>query len=306
MALLFLRCMKPTTILIFCISFLQVSYSQDRIVKEMLATSTKPIKSLDSNGWNLNGVLILNMNQGALSNWVGGGEQSVLGINGIINYTINFRRGKNTWDNYFDAGLGFQNATSFGKFRKIDDRIDVTSKYGYLINHHLYLGVLANFNTQSLPGIDYGVESNKKISNFLTPGKVILSPGLDYETSQRFSLFVSPVTVRWILKNDPDFFNVAKFGVDSAQKSNTELGSFITAKFKAKFSNWIIYSTRVDLFSNYNRNPQNVDVLMNNLLTMRFTQLFATNLSFDLVYDDDVKKRLQLKEILGIGLTVKL
>jgi hypothetical protein len=49
-----------------------------------------------------------------------------------------------------------------------------------------------------------------------------------------------------------------------------------------------------------------VDVLMTNLLTMKFTKLLATNISLDLIYDDDVKKRLQLKEILGIGLTVKL
>jgi hypothetical protein len=39
---------------------------------------------------------------------------------------------------------------------------------------------------------------------------------------------------------------------------------------------------------------------------MKFTKVFATSLSVDLVYDDNVKKRLQLKEILGVGLTVKL
>jgi hypothetical protein len=45
---------------------------------------------------------------------------------------------------------------------------------------------------------------------------------------------------------------------------------------------------------------------MNNLLTMKFNKLFATNLSLDLLYDDDVKKRLQVKEVLGVGLTMKL
>jgi hypothetical protein len=30
------------------------------------------------------------------------------------------------------------------------------------------------------------------------------------------------------------------------------------------------------------------------------------NLSLDLVYDDDVIKRLQIKEVIGIGFTVKL
>jgi len=298
--------MKKASVFIFYIAIFSSSYSQDRTVREMLVTTTRPITSLDSNGWKLTGTFILNLNQGALSNWVAGGEQNVLGINTIFNYAVNFRYGKNTWDNYFDLALGFQNATSFGKFRKIDDRIDVTSKYGYQVNHHWYVGVLTNFNSQSLAGYDYSDEPNEKISNFLSPGKIILSPGLDYKTAKRFSLFISPVTVRWILKNDRDFLNLAKFGVDSARKSNTEFGAFVTAKFNATFTKWATYSSRIDLFSNYKRKPQNVDVLMNNLLTMKFTKIFATNLSLDLIYDDDVKKRLQIKEILGIGLTVKL
>jgi hypothetical protein len=41
---------------------------------------------------------------------------------------------------------------------------------------------------------------------------------MDYKTASRFSLFISPVTVRWNLKHDSDFFHVAKFGVDSARK----------------------------------------------------------------------------------------
>lgn len=294
------------TICILCGSAIfYLGHSQDRTVKELLIISTRPIESLDTNGWKLSGTFILNVNQGTLSNWVAGGEQNVLGVNSIINYGINFRHGKNTWDNFFDLALGFQNATSFGKFRKIDDRIDITTKYGHQIDHHWYAGLLANFNTQSLAGYDYSIEPNRKISNFLTPGKIILSPGLDYKTKNRFSLFISPVTIRWILKNDDDFFDIAKFGVDSARRKNMELGSFVTAKFSASLSKWASYRTRIDLFSNYKRNPENVDVLMNNLLTMKFNKTLATNISLDLIYDDDVKKRLQVKEILGVGLTVK-
>lgn len=303
---LFLHTMRKTICFICSIAIFYTSYSQDRTVRELLIVGTKPIESLDSNGWKLSGTFILNLNQGALSNWVAGGEQNVLGINSIFNYGINFRHGKNTWDNFFDLTLGFQNATSFGKFRKIDDRIDITSKYGYLINHHWYIGLLANFNSQSLAGYDYSVQPNQKISNFLTPGKIILSPGMDYKTKNRFSLFLSPVTIRWVLKNDDDFLSMAKFGVDSARRANIEVGAFVTAKFSAAFTKWASYSSRIDLFSNYKREPQNVDVLMNNLLTMKFTKIFATNLSLDLIYDHDVRKRLQIKEILGIGLTVKL
>jgi hypothetical protein len=109
-----------------------------------------------------------------------------------------------------------------------------------------------------------------------------------------------------VLKIDPDFYNVAKFGVDAGKKSNQEFGAYLSVTYKADFSKWATYTGRIDLFSNYKRNPENVDLLMNNLLTMKFNKLFATNLSLDLLYDDDVKKRLQVKEVLGVGLTMKL
>jgi len=298
--------MKKITFLIICIVAFSYSYSQDPTAKELQTAGTKAVKSLDSNGWKKSGTFILNLNQGALSNWVAGGEQNVLGINSILNFALNYRHNRHTWDNYLDVALGVQNATSFENFRKIDDRIDLTSKYGYQLSQHWYAGFLTNFNSQLLPGYDYSVEPNKKISNFLTPGKIILAPGFDYKTANRFSLFISPISARWILKVDPDFYSIAKFGVDSASKANFEAGAFLSAKFNASFTKWATYTGRIDLFSNYLRNPQNVDVFITNLLTMKFTKVFATNLSFDLIYDDDVLGRLQIKEILGIGLTVNL
>jgi hypothetical protein len=295
--------------LIFCltVSFLFIQTSaQDGTVKQMQAGSTKAVKSLDSNGWKKNGILILTLNQGALSNWVAGGEQNVFGLNGIFNYAINYKKDKNVWDNYFDVALGFQNATSFKKFRKIDDRVDITSKYGRQLSKKWYYGILFNFNSQTLPGYDYSTDPVTKISSFLTPGKILLSPGFDFRPIENFSLFISPATVRWVFKRDEVFFNLAKFGVDSAKKVNVEIGAFATAKYTVALSKWATYTGRLDFFSNYIHNPQNIDVLMNNLLTMKFTKTFATNLSVDLLYDDDVLTRLQVKEILGIGLTLKL
>lgn len=280
--------------------------AQDDVVKQLQNAGAKAAKSIDSNGWKKSGTFILNLNQGALSNWAAGGEESVFGINGIFNYVVNYKKDKNIWDNYFDIAFGFQNATSFKKFRKIDDRIDITSKYGRQMSKKWSYGILFNFNSQALPGYDYSADPPAKISSFLTPGKILLSPGFDFRPDDKFSLFISPATIRWVLKRDEDFFNVSKFGVDSAKKVNTEFGAFLTAKYIVAITKWANYTGRLDFFSNYRRNPENVDVLMNNLLTMKFTKNLATNLSLDLIYDDDVIKRLQLKEILGVGLTMKL
>lgn len=299
--------MKKITLLkaIIACTLLQAN-AQDPTVRELQKEANKEIKGLDSNGWRKEGVFILNLNQGALSNWAAGGESSVFGINGIFNFAFNYRHERHSWDNQFDFTLGFQNATSFGKFRKIDDRIDITSKYGYNISEKWSAGLLVNFNSQVLAGYDYSTDSILKISSFLSPGKLLASPGFDYKPGKDFSVFISPASVRWVFKKDDDFFSVSKFGVDSAKTVNVEIGAYLTAKYRVDITSWASYTGRLDLFSNYRRNPGNIDVLMNNLLSMKFTKSLATNISLDLIYDHDIRRRLQLKEILGVGLTVKL
>lgn len=298
--------MYRSFIIILFIGIAGIGIAQPLSLREIQTFNNRNVKSLDSNGWKNSGTFILNLNQGALSNWAAGGEQNVFGVNGMFNYVFNLKNGKITWDNMIDLALGFQNATSFGKFRKIDDRIDLTSKYAYQVSKKGHLGILANFNSQSIAGYDYSTVPNVKISDFLTPGKILLSPGFNYKPDNKVSIYISPLTIRWVLKSNDDFFNVSKFGVDSAKKVNNELGAYITVKAKWPLAKWATFSSRIDLFSNYKRNPENVDLLMTNLLTMRFNKFLATNLTFDLIYDDDIIKRLQIKEILGIGLTLKL
>lgn len=280
--------------------------AQDAIVKEFQTTAFRPVKSAEKDGWSREGLFVFNINQGALSNWAAGGEQNTLGANVLFNYRIHYRKGRNTWDNAFDIAMGFQNATSFGRFRKTDDRIDITTKYGRQLNKSWYSAFVINFNSQALAGYDYADTATPKISAFLTPGKLLFSPGFDFKPNKDFSLFVSPITVRWVFKSDKDFYRVSKYGVDSFKTVNTELGAYLTAKYNKAITKWANYAGRLDLFSNYKSHPKNVDLLFSNLLSMKFNKWLATNLSLDILYDDDVIKKTQVKEILGLGVTIKL
>lgn len=298
--------LKPLATIVFTVNLYFISQAQDVTVKELQKLAFKELKPLEKDGWKKNGTFILNVNQGALRNWAGGGEQNTLGITALLNYNINHKKGKISWNNYFDIAMGFQNASSFGRFRKTDDRIDITSKYGYQFSKKWYTAVLLNFNSQVLAGYYYTDSVNTKISNLLTPGKILLSAGVDYRPDKTLSVFVSPLTTRLILKADREFYSFDKFGVPPEQKSYTELGAFATAKYSKKFTPWAQYTGRLDLFSNYKRTPENIDLFFTNLLSMKFNKWLVTNINVDLVYDDDVVKRTQLKELLGIGLTVNL
>ena len=297
---------KKILVTLVAVSAMLNLWAQDVTVKDLQKAANKELKASDTllNGWTHTGTFNLNVNQGSLQNWAAGGEQNTFGISGILNYGLNYRHGKNTWDNYFDLALGFQNATSFNRLRKIDDRIDVTSKYGRQVSKNWYVAGLFNFNSQALAGYDY--QTNTKISNFLTPGKIILSLGMDYRPNENLSIFISPISTRWILKNDTDFFGIDKFGVPAFSKSYNEIGAYFTAKYTKPLNSWATYTGRLDLFSNYKRNPQNVDLFFTNLLVLKFNKWLGSTISVDMIYDDDVISKLQLKEIFGLGLTLKL
>lgn len=299
--------MKKIGIAVLALAIFSAAPAQDATVKDLKDAASKDVKSMADtlNGWTKAGTFALNLNQGSLSNWAAGGEQNTLGINGILNYGVNYRNGKNTWDTYFDLALGFQNATSFNRFRKIDDRIDVTSKYGrQLAVSKWYATILGNFNTQMLKGYDY--KTNSKISNLLTPGKFLLALGFDYKPNDNFSFFISPATSRWIFKSDADFKNLDAFGVPAGKSIYNEIGAYASMKYTKALAPWASYTGRIDLFSNYKRNPGNVDLFITNLLAMKFNKWLGATISVDMIYDDDIVKKLQLKEILGIGLTTSL
>lgn len=75
-----------------------------------------------------------------------------------------------------------------------------------------------------------------------------------------------------------------------------------------------IFFPTTSIFSNYEHNPRNVDVMMNNMFTAKLSKVLTASLGLDLIYDDDVKlfgpnndsPGLQLKQMIAAGLSVKL
>jgi hypothetical protein len=133
--------------------------------------------------------------------------------------------------------------------------------------------------------------------------------GLDFKKHNAesfFDVFITPATIRWVTKIDPDFRMLNKFGVDSGHKVNTEVGAYLSTHYNTKFSKSVSYIGRLDLFSNYKRNPQNVDVLFNNLVTFAIAKNFAGTILVDVMYDDDIRRRTQVQELMGLGIKFNL
>jgi hypothetical protein len=76
--------------------------------------------------------------------------------------------------------------------------------------------------------------------------------------------------------------------------------------FQEEFSKTARLSSRLDLFSNYKRNPHEVDILFNNIFGINIGKMFAATFIFDVLYDADFRKKTQIQEITGLGLRIRL
>lgn len=287
------------------------AFAQDNAVKALQDDSNKKLEedTAHKQGWKTGGLFTLNVAQGSLSNWQGGGDKNSFSAVGFLNLFGVLKDGKNLWQNTLDLGYGYINTTSLGS-RKSDDRIDLLSKYGYQIASKWYAGALFNFRSQFAEGFTYakdvnGVETKSLTSKFMAPGYILLSPGFDYKPTSSFDVFLSPLTERWIVVNDAVLSALGAYGVEPGKKSRNELGAFASASFNKNVMENVTFKSRFDAFSNYKHQPGNIDIFWTNILALKVNKYLSANVALDFLYDDDAVARLQLRQLLGIGFSAK-
>ncbi len=293
------------------------SYGQDQSVKDMSANATKEIKKekIDSGKtWKTGGLFNLNFGQGSQSNWAAGGDDFSLSIASYLGLQAFYKKDKYSWDNTLDLNYGMINTTSLGT-RKNDDRIDLLSKVGYALSPKLDVAALFNFHSQFSKGYNYNGDGTKNLlSDFLSPGYVLLSLGLDYKPVKGLSIFISPLTSRWTIVKNDSLSAKGLYGVTPGKKVRNEIGAFASITYITDLNKTISYNGRLDLFSNYEHKPQNVDIMMNNMFVAKVSKILTASLGLNLIYDDDVKlfgpnhnsPALQFKSLIAVGLSIKL
>ncbi len=298
----------------------QLVNAQDKTVQDLKNASSKNIAK-DPNDtipkmWKTGGLFNLNFGQTSLSNWAAGGDNLTLNVNGILNLHAFYTKNRNNWDNNLDLSLGYVKTTSLGS-RKSDDNIDFTSKYGYQLTptSKWYGSALVNFRSQFAPGYSYTDTSRTKISAFTSPAYALISLGFDFKPNKNFSLFLSPISSRWVIVSatglNPltpnDKGNV--YGVPLGKTVENEIGAYLSATYFQEFIKNVTYKGKLDLFSNYKHNPGDVDVYMTNLLSTNVFKGLSFTFGLDVVYDDDVRifgpnkngARTQFREYIGLG-----
>jgi len=286
-------------------------------------------------GWRTGGVTALNFSQTSLVNWAAGGENT-FAANGLFSVFANYKQKSAAWDNSLDIGYGLLRQGDKKAFIKTDDKIDFLSKYGQKAFNNWYYAALINFKTQMTEGFKYPNDS-VKISDLFAPAYILSALGMDNKPNKYWSLFIAPLTSKITIVNDEELANAGAFGVEKAviddagnivtpgEKLRSEFGGYVRIifsknDFKQELLKNVAFTSKLDLFSNYLHNPQNIDINWETQLAFKINKFFSVNINTHLVYDDDIKiasdklvnglpkspgPKTQYKQILGLGFSYK-
>jgi hypothetical protein len=261
--------------------------------------------------WKFDGLADIRFNQGYVSeSWAEGGESSMAALS-ILKYSADYTYGKmKNFDSDVEFRLGYIKAGENG-LQKNDDKFEINLKYGTSAFNNWYYSGLLNFKTQFLRGFDYSDSTQTPISEILSPAHLVFSLGLDYKPSSKFTMLISPITSKFTIVADTANYDQTRFGVDNDEIIRKELGAYIKVISKLKIKDNLILENKVNFFTNYAENPQNIDIDWEADLVVKLTDYIKMSINAHFIYDDDVKfisksgeengAKAQFKELFGIG-----
>ncbi|MGD0340610.1 MAG: DUF3078 domain-containing protein [Bacteroidales bacterium] len=265
------------------------------------------------------------INQASLSNWVKGGESSISVAMDVTKHADYYDQEHRVFSNNFirlKYGLVGSGKTPF---RINLDLLETNSSLNQKAFGKFDLSAIMLIKTQIAKGYNYPNDSIP-VSKFLNPIIFTIGLGLDYKPNKTTSLNFSPISYKITVVTDTAHINQTTYGIPHNRKSLHEPGVSILIANEFKPSNTIAITNRLQLFSNYIHNPQNIDIDWEMIATQKISWFADMRLNTNLIFDDDTKTvvfdknnkpelrpdgtqkktaRIQFKELFGLSFTFK-
>jgi len=264
--------------------------------------------------WKFSGASKISLGSIALSNWSAGGENALSALFSM-DYQYNYLKADSKWDNRLIMLYGV-NKQGSNSFEKTDDRLDLTSTYGYRAHKDWFYSLETNFRTQFAPGYEVdGAGVKLTSSEFMAPGYLTISPGMEYSPNENFKVNISLISSKFTFVSNDSLASVGAFGVEPGENSRFEFGAYVNLSWKKDFNEHFGMEHLLRLYSNYLNNPQNVDVDWTAKFYVKATDYISINFLVQGIYDDDIKfatetggegARLQMKSLLSVGLVYEI
>ena len=275
-------------------------YSQEIVEKDSL--------------WTKRGNVAVLLNQTGFSDWVGGGTNNFSGTI-KFDYEWEYRDKGWNWLSNVESAFGLAKYKNAPFARKIDDRILIQSIVGKEFTRNLSFSAFFNFTSQIGNGYKYKKDDdNNEIRELTTrifsPAYFQIGSGFLWKKDEKLWLNYSPIASRLILVSkkftDGLSENESYFGVSPNKSSRYELGANLTFHSEGSLLENVNYKQDLKLFSNYLEDPSNIDLDYLAQIEINVNPLLSTQLIFQLIYDDNAVSRLQVREVFGVGVQLKL
>lgn len=253
-----------------------------------------------------------------------GAGQNRLGLGGAFNFFANYKKDRIAWSNLVNwqfgvqrlgAGVIAQGATEKIPFQKAIDELRLNSKIGYKTGEKSKFFYAADFSlfsqltptyegTDTYAGFflsDISGTGKSPLSKLFSPATITLSAGIDFKPNDHWSFFYSPVGAKFIIVADDD---IAARGVHGNpvegtpvnglytdfQNVDSQIGSLLRGNYANRFlEDRLAYTLALTLFSNYLRDPQNIDLDWTNELAFTLVKGLQLALTVNVFYDHDMK-----------------
>ncbi len=248
--------------------------------------------------WTKKGNFTLLLNQSAFNKeWLAGGTSNIAG-NFDVNYDFNFKKGDVVWDNKLIVAYGLTKIKDAERTAKTDDRLELNSLWGKKASGDWYYSVFFNFKTQMDTGLD---KSGVRLSHFFSPAYFQFGPGMLWKKNDNVSVNFAPATAKMIFVHSHFTDFGSSFGVQQGDSSRFEFGASISGYYKVNVMTNVSIENRLNLFSNYLDNPQNIDIDYQMSLVMKINKYLSANVALQAIYDDNSVKAVQVREVFGLG-----
>lgn len=322
--------MKYTSIVVVILLFSVQLFAQPDSL--YFHNKSKPIIDL---GWSTKKETGLYLNQVSFTNWNAGGTNSISAIlSGKA--SAKYKQENLFWNSFLNLRYGLNKQEDKPLF-KTEDVIEVVSNFGLEkdLESNWFYSARFSFNTQFANGYS-SPDSNEPISRFMAPGYMFMGIGMEYGRHiDKFSLYISPFTLKTTFVLDDNLANQGAFGVEEAiydlegnilkegKKVRQELGMLFTGQFEGDVLENIKLNSRLRLYTDYLNSFGNIDFDWEVNFDMKVNKYVQATLGSHLRYDNDIKAeveknemtneetviegpKLQWKQLLGVGVVLDL
>jgi len=254
--------------------------------------------SLLKDGWNMSGVVGLNLSQTAFSNWAQGGTNA-LAFSVYTNLGAVYLDAPWKWKNRLNAIFGRTKLEDVG-YRTTENDIYFESVGSRDIGWAVDPYIAVTFRSALTKGYDYKVDPAVQIVDFFDPGYLTEAIGFTYDKNKI-------ITTRLGIAFQQTFANkFAAFYTDDPETPNEiedfkfETGIESVTEVKYEFLPNMTYYSFLRLFTRFDALDV-WDVRWDNIVTAKVNDYINVNFNVSVVHEISQTRKTQLRESLQLG-----